>query len=671
MLSKVIASDKSYDLVYYPSDKVIFLVNKSSNQKCLKAKYFFDTSDGATLLSDFQYLLENSNQNDLVLLTANLVSEFLSKTKDKCKLFCCPGKYRTEFLNNENYRASNIDRLMLRESAKINKNSTVFLNDISIGRLSLASPLEMTQIQQLLKQTYWADTADEDYIIKAIKNSIFLVARDLNTNIVGLVRCISNGHFAYISDMVVNKEHRKQHIATLLLQSLCMLIDIGHEFTALISAREGDGKDASQKLYGEKFGFIEYNNSHSNEIFFRYIKMTPPSLVDVFPDGMQLHVLSFLDLKSLKKIPLVCKKWATLVNDINNEEFWFENLKRMYGESYKTWEDYISLANDDYSLACQLSGDDMDDDCEIYKTWDDYRKISEDDRPWKTIVYEEDKKLTEAVTKLNNFLNKKISEEFLNQLEDRQNDYDYLEARSKELVEIFSPVSPYAVIKRYIEMGFNINAVDDTDLPLAAHIIFYNANLALSALLNAGLNPNLTFYDDTTLLLCAAMTHCNKRIMSVLIDHGADVNCRLESGDETPLAFAIANMDPEVVELLLSKGAKINEYCELRDYPLDAAIKAWDKCYTEKYSDMTADVIYQFKVNNIFFAPRELPNDDDFLTEVSNFQKVIDLLIEYGANTENYPWLPQKERVLEEKPHKNKRHLEVDEQDEDKRPRLS
>src|SRR5690606_31256698 len=101
----------------------------------------------------------------------------------------------------------------------------------------------------------WASTADLKYVNQAIQNSTLFLARDKQQAIVGLVRYITNQHIAYISDMVVDKDHRRQHIATALMQAVCKEINKSSAFSLLISAKEGDGKAVAPKLYGEKFGF--------------------------------------------------------------------------------------------------------------------------------------------------------------------------------------------------------------------------------------------------------------------------------------------------------------------------------------------------------------------------------------------------------------------------------
>lgn len=322
MLSKRTINNQSYCLNYDSSQKEICLINQSNNnENCLTAKFFHDTADGASLLSNFTYLsASHQNQTELVKLTTDMVSEYLSHSQDRCKLFCFPGEHKDEFLNSSDYRSSSIDRLMLREN-KISADEKVFdceMNIESLNNESVSSD-DVLQIKYLLGQTYWAEDADEKYIQKALTHSVFLVMRDDNKKIIALVRYVTNNHFAYISDMVVDVDWRKKGIATALMQHLAKSIDGQYEFTALISAKEGDGKMAAAKLYGEKFGFVDYDAAHHRDIYFRYIRLAPS-----FTDKLSVspHNLMFSPAANIQQ-PLQQQEYVTaaLQTTIQNKTF--------------------------------------------------------------------------------------------------------------------------------------------------------------------------------------------------------------------------------------------------------------------------------------------------------------------------------------------------------------
>ena len=225
-----------------------------------------------------------------------MVSDFLSGNKDRCKLFCYAGTHEAELADSKDYRTNNIDRLMLRETDK----SVVFLilnfrpNKIHRLDAKAVTAKTISQMTMLLKKdTYWAADADEKYTQNAVINSECILATDQQNKVVGFVRFISNNDVAYVSDMVVDAEWRKQQIGTALMQQACNLIDDQkHEFSALISAREGDGQVAAPKLYGSKFGFKDYAQGHQHNICFRYIRMTPEN-------QMQYQQLSQLNANNL------------------------------------------------------------------------------------------------------------------------------------------------------------------------------------------------------------------------------------------------------------------------------------------------------------------------------------------------------------------------------------
>ncbi|KAM0228667.1 hypothetical protein ACHAPO_010528 [Fusarium lateritium] len=79
-------------------------------------------------------------------------------------------------------------------------------------------------------------------------------------------------------------------------------------------------------------------------------------------------------------------------------------------------------------------------------------------------------------------------------------------------------------------------------------------------LLEKGANPNET-YSDKEMLLIAGLRTDNTELVSLLIEHGAKINCidPWEEGDgRTPLSFAAAECELEMIELLLDKGADID-----------------------------------------------------------------------------------------------------------------
>lgn len=109
MLRKTIRSNDSYELIHNTSEKSISLIRKIDNYECLKAKFFHDTSDGASLLSGFQYQSQELEHEGLAKLAADMASDYLSTVQTTSKLFCFPGRYQSEFSSSQDYRSSQID----------------------------------------------------------------------------------------------------------------------------------------------------------------------------------------------------------------------------------------------------------------------------------------------------------------------------------------------------------------------------------------------------------------------------------------------------------------------------------------------------------------------------------------------------------------------------------
>lgn len=71
------------------------------------------------------------------------------------------------------------------------------------------SKLQMANIKELMKQTYWAADRQEETISKAIKNSICYGVFDNCNKQVGFARVITDYATAYyLCDVIIHKEHR-------------------------------------------------------------------------------------------------------------------------------------------------------------------------------------------------------------------------------------------------------------------------------------------------------------------------------------------------------------------------------------------------------------------------------------------------------------------------------
>ena len=101
-----------------------------------------------------------------------------------------------------------------------------------------------------------------------------------------------------------------------------------------------------------------------------------------------------------------------------------------------------------------------------------------------------------------------------------------------------------------------------TPMSLAAEV--GNTDM-LKVLLEAGANVESPNADGQTALLAVARTG-NVEAANVLLDHGAAVDAKEKFGGQTPLMWASARRHPEMMQLLISKGADVNARSIDRNY---------------------------------------------------------------------------------------------------------
>ncbi|HEU5280457.1 MAG TPA: GNAT family N-acetyltransferase [Gammaproteobacteria bacterium] len=271
-MPSIIFKQNNHHIEINDNDKKIFLFE---GEHCLlQADFKFDQTDNAAILSHVTPTEKQHEQYTPLLL--EMTNAFLSTTPMPCsKLYCFANDATNSALNgSDTFRSVNLERFMLREKTIYPKNPGILPEGVTISALdpSQTTGADKEALLHLLHQTYWADNAKPSYINSALAHSTMVVARNEKNTIIGLVRYISNNHIAYISDMAVDSNYRRKNIATGLLSSALEIIDRSHEFSALISAREGDGKEASEKLYGSKFGFVDYDKQHEHTAQFSYVK---------------------------------------------------------------------------------------------------------------------------------------------------------------------------------------------------------------------------------------------------------------------------------------------------------------------------------------------------------------------------------------------------------------
>jgi ankyrin repeat protein len=122
-----------------------------------------------------------------------------------------------------------------------------------------------------------------------------------------------------------------------------------------------------------------------------------------------------------------------------------------------------------------------------------------------------------------------------------------------------------AEAKRLLRAGANVklaNKYGATPMSLAAEV--GNADM-LALLVEAGANADSPNPDGQTALLAVARTG-NVKAAQVLLNAGATVDAKEKWGGQTALMWASARRHPEMMQLLISKGADVNARSIDRDY---------------------------------------------------------------------------------------------------------
>jgi ankyrin repeat protein len=122
-----------------------------------------------------------------------------------------------------------------------------------------------------------------------------------------------------------------------------------------------------------------------------------------------------------------------------------------------------------------------------------------------------------------------------------------------------------AEVKRLLRLGADAsiaNKYGATPMSLAAEVA--NTDI-LKVLLEVGANVESPNADGMTALLAVSRTG-NVEAAKLLLDHGAAVDAKEEFGGQTPLMWASARRHPEMMQLLISKGADVNAASTDRNY---------------------------------------------------------------------------------------------------------
>lgn len=122
-----------------------------------------------------------------------------------------------------------------------------------------------------------------------------------------------------------------------------------------------------------------------------------------------------------------------------------------------------------------------------------------------------------------------------------------------------------AEVKRLLRAGAKVSLANNygaTPMSLAAEV--GNADI-IGVLLEAGADVESPNADGMTALLAVARTG-NVKAAQLLLGAGAKVDARESFGGQTPLMWATARRHPEMMQLLIARGADVNARSAVRDY---------------------------------------------------------------------------------------------------------
>jgi uncharacterized protein len=122
-----------------------------------------------------------------------------------------------------------------------------------------------------------------------------------------------------------------------------------------------------------------------------------------------------------------------------------------------------------------------------------------------------------------------------------------------------------AEVRRLLKAGADVSVANNygvTPMTLAAEVA--NTDM-LKLLLEVGANADSPNPEGQTALMAVARTG-NVAAAQLLLDHGATVDAKEKWGGQTALMWASARRHPEMMQLLISKGADVNACSIDRDY---------------------------------------------------------------------------------------------------------
>ena len=125
--------------------------------------------------------------------------------------------------------------------------------------ISSEKDIDIDQLMNLIKQTYWAPNRTKEAFIKAMEHSVNFGAFDEEGNLVGYARVVTDFvTIWYLCDVIVDEKYRGQGIGKMLMSAIISDKRFANA-SALLKTKD------AHWLYSQ-FGFM---NADSNRVMFR------------------------------------------------------------------------------------------------------------------------------------------------------------------------------------------------------------------------------------------------------------------------------------------------------------------------------------------------------------------------------------------------------------------
>jgi uncharacterized protein len=122
------------------------------------------------------------------------------------------------------------------------------------------------------------------------------------------------------------------------------------------------------------------------------------------------------------------------------------------------------------------------------------------------------------------------------------------------------------LVRALIKAGANVKLANQFGTSAITEAAIIGSAPIIDALIKAGADPNFkTLNGETPLMAAARSGHIDAA--KVLVDAGADINAKENWGEQSALMWAAALSQADMVKLLASRGANLNDHGKINQWP--------------------------------------------------------------------------------------------------------